>query len=92
MTPIRCTAIKCPYLTFVAGKSGVRFSGTGPKMERAMHDYSEDNFGARALNWVVIGGAALLFMLASFASVAPQSSIVAPQQTISDTTAHGGHA
>ena len=33
--------------------------------------YSEDNFGARALNWIVIAGAATLFALVTVASFAP---------------------
>jgi hypothetical protein len=33
--------------------------------------YSEDSFGARVLNWVVIAGAAALFTLVTVASVFP---------------------
>jgi hypothetical protein len=36
-----------------------------------MVKYSEDTFGARALNWVVIVGAAALFALVTIASFAP---------------------
>ena len=56
-----------------------------------MHQYSEDNIGARALNWLVIGGAAVLFALATFASFSPQSVGPAPQTVVS-TVDHGSHA
>jgi hypothetical protein len=36
-----------------------------------MVNYSEDNWGARALNWVVIVGAAAMFALVTVASFAP---------------------
>jgi hypothetical protein len=59
--------------------------------ERAMVRYSEDNLGGRALNWVMIGGAAVLFALVTFASFSPQS--VAPeQQTVAAPAGHSTHA
>ena len=56
-----------------------------------MGEYSEDNFGARALNWIVIAGAALLFVLASFSSLTPQNPDV-PQLTSGTTAAQTIHA
>jgi len=56
-----------------------------------MHQYSEDNFGARALNWIVIGGAAALFALVTIASFSPQSVNPAPETVVS-TDAHSSHA
>ena len=55
-----------------------------------MHQYSEDNIGARALNWLVIGGAAVLFALVTFASFSPQAVSPAPQTAVSavDTNSH----
>ena len=55
-----------------------------------MHQYSEDNLGARALNWLVIGGAAVLFALVTFASFSPQAVSPAPQTVVStvDNTSH----
>jgi hypothetical protein len=62
-------------------------------MERAMREYSDENFGARALNWVVIGGAALLFVLASFTSVTPSKSAEQPAaQHANVSTSHASHA
>jgi hypothetical protein len=58
-----------------------------------MHEYSEDNLGTRALNWVVIGGAALLFVLASFSSLTPVSGTEQPQeQKAAISVPHAGHA
>ena len=56
-----------------------------------MYQYSEDNFGARALNWLVIGGAAALFALVTFASLSPQAVAPAPQAVVS-TIDHSTHA
>ena len=56
-----------------------------------MHQYSEDNLGTRALNWVVIGGAAVLFALVTFASFSPQAVAPAPQTVVS-TADHSKHA
>ena len=58
-----------------------------------MREYSDENFGARALNWVVIGGAALLFVLASFTSVTPlKSAEQPPVQHASVSASHASHA
>jgi len=58
-----------------------------------MREYSDEDFGARALNWVVIGGAALLFVLASFTSVTPLKSAEQPQsQRASASVSHASHA
>ena len=48
-----------------------------------MREYSEDNLGARALNWIVIAGAALMFALVSYSSLTPVQPSEAPQQTTS---------
>jgi hypothetical protein len=56
-----------------------------------MHHYSEDNFGARALNWIMIGGAAVLFALVTFASFSPQALNPAPETVVSTVT-HSTHA
>jgi len=80
MGAIRCAATKRPYLLSVAGESGF-CSNRASRMERAMREYPEDNFGARALNWIVIVGAALLFVLASFSSLTPLQHQDVPQQT-----------
>ena len=55
-----------------------------------MHQYSEDNLGARALNWLVIGGAAALFALVTFASFSPQAVSPAPHTVVStvDISSH----
>jgi hypothetical protein len=57
-----------------------------------MREYSEDNFGARALNWVVIGGAALLFLLASISSLTPPASSNAPVEKAAISATQPGHA
>jgi len=58
-----------------------------------MREYSDENFGVRALNWVVIGGAALLFVLASFTSVTPlKSAEQPPSQRASAGVSHASHA
>lgn len=55
-----------------------------------MNTYSEDNFGGRALNWIMIAGAAALFALVTFESLAPQA--VAPAQQSVESTANTSHA
>jgi hypothetical protein len=60
-------------------------------MERAMREYSDENLGARALNWVVIAGAALLFVLASFSSLTP-SNVQVQSQRVSVSVPHATHA
>jgi hypothetical protein len=57
-----------------------------------MREYSEDNFGARALNWIVIVGAAILFVLVSFSSLAPVKTPDASQLTSNAASAHVDHA
>ena len=58
-----------------------------------MREYSDDDLGARALNWVVIGGAALLFVLASFSSLTPLNNAEQQQQPRANiTVSHGEHA
>ncbi len=59
-----------------------------------MREYSDDDFGARALNWVVIGGAALLFVLASFSSLTPVKNAEPPpqQHRANVTVSHAEHA
>lgn len=58
-----------------------------------MREYSDEDFGARALNWVVIGGAALLFVLASFASVTPlKGAEQAQSQHASVSVSRAAHA
>ena len=58
-----------------------------------MREYSDEDLGARALNWVVIAGAALLFVLASFTSVTPLKSGEQPQsQRTSVNVSHVAHA
>ena len=56
-----------------------------------MHQYSDENFGARALNWIVIGGAAVLFALVTVASFSPQAVNPAPAAVVSNVD-HSSHA
>jgi hypothetical protein len=57
-----------------------------------MREYSDENLGARALNWVVIAGAALLFVLASFSSLTPTKNGELPSQRASVSVSHSAHA
>jgi hypothetical protein len=58
-----------------------------------MQNYKEDSFGATALNWAVIAGAAILLM-ASLLAVVPVEALhqAAPAHTVaaSDTSATNG--
>ena len=57
-----------------------------------MREYSDEDLGARALNWVVIAGAALLFVLASFSSLTPSKSGEIQSQRASVSVSHAVHA
>ena len=57
-------------------------------MEQNYRDTSEP-IGAKALNWIVIAGAAIL-LLASVA--APAQKIIAPLETVTVPAAHADHA
>jgi len=51
--------------------------------------YSEDTFGARALNWLLLFGAALLFATMTYASVGPGAEPDAQQVSVTSPAAHG---
>ena len=57
-----------------------------------MRDYSEDDIGARALNWIMIGGAAVLFLLASLSSLAPLPGTQAPERGTTFVSTPAPHA
>ena len=68
----------------------------GPELERAMSTYrdTDEPLGAKALNWIVIAGAAVL-LLASVAAPAPKTvlaQVKAPVETVVVTAAHANHA
>jgi hypothetical protein len=71
MPAIRCSATKAPHFNSVAGQQAIQQSPPAQNGEGKMVRYSDDNFGVRALNWVVIAGAAALFALVTIASVIP---------------------
>ena len=50
---------------------------------------TDESFGVRALNWIVIAGAAIL-LLASVA--APTQKVIAPLETVTVTATHADHA
>ena len=90
MPPIRCVATEGTHLSGDEYETMNRFVVVH-WMERVMREYSDENLGARALNWVVIAGAALLFVLASFSSLTP-SKVPVQSQRVSVSVPHATHA
>lgn len=56
-----------------------------------MFRYSEDNFSGRALNWILIAGAALMIATITTASFAPRADHATKPVTVTLSTPDAAH-